>query len=485
MPRPTLLSRRDFVCVSTAIATEVAFDRHGLRAARPFAAQGAMFERVLPIPVALTPARRDTTTDYYDIVQRPGHGTLLPGLDTQVWGYNGLWPGPTIRAQRGRTVVVRQTNGLPVPTVVHLHGGATPPDSDGFPTDLVMPGESRTYTYPNTQPAATLWYHDHAMDHTGRNIYMGLAGFYLLDDPADVALGLPRGERDVPLLIQHRTCDSTGALRYSTHRQLGEDGAIVTVNGVPSPHLDVATAKYRLRILNGSNATPMQLALSSGEPLMVIATDAGLLPAPLPCSSVRLGMAERVEAIVDFSSLELGSRVVLVDEAARGDAHWVMRFDVTRAERDTSRIPEHLGVPPDLRAADASLTRDFVFAGGPRGFPPTAHWTINGLDFDAGHPIATPHPGAVEIWRLTNHKRFGILGMLHTVHIHLVRFLMLDRNGQLPEPYERGWKDTVALDPGDVVRLVMRFPEQRGRYLVHCHNLEHEDTSMMARYDVV
>lgn len=484
MPRPTLLSRREFVHVSTAIAAAAAFDRHGL-STDGVAHGGVRFERALPIPEILTPVRRDTTTDYYDIVQRPGNGALLPGFRTPVWGYNGRWPGPTIRAQRGRRVVVRHTNALPVPTVVHLHGGVTPPDSDGFPTDLVMPGDSRTYTYPNTQPAATLWYHDHAMDHTGRNIYMGLAGFYLLDDPADTALGLPRGERDVPLLIQRRTCDSSGALRYSTHRQLGEDGAIVTVNGVPSPHKDVATGRYRLRILNGSNATPMQLALSSGASLMVIATDAGLLPAPLPCSSVRLGMAERVEVIVDFSGVELGSRVMLVDDAARGDAHWVMRFDVTRAERDASRIPEHLGETPDLGAADASLTRDFVFAGGPRGFPPAAHWTINGLDFDAGRPIATPRSGDVEIWRLTNHKRFGILGMLHTVHIHLVQFLILDRNGQLPEPYERGWKDTVALDPGDVVRLAMRFPRQRGRYLMHCHNLEHEDASMMARYDVV
>lgn len=162
-----------------------------------------------------------------------------------------------------------------------------------------------------------------------------------------------------------------------------------------------------------------------------------------------------------------------------------MRFDVTRAEHDESRLPERLGEPPDLRALDASRTRDFVFAGGPRGFPPQAHWTINGRDFDTGRPIATPRYGDVEIWRLANHRRFGVLGMLHTVHIHLVRFLILDRNGRAPEPYEGGWKDTVALEKGDVVRVVMRFGGHKGRYLVHCHNLEHEDASMMARYDVV
>ncbi len=483
MPGPALLTRRDFVRASTAFAAAVALNRRGV-AAEP-AAQDALFQNDLPIPPALARARRDATTDYYEIVQGPGRAALLQGRSTPLWGYDGIWPGPTIRALRGRTAVVRHTNALGVPTVVHLHGGETPPDSDGFPTDVVPPGASRMYTYPNTQPAATLWYHDHAMDHTGRNIFMGLAGFYLLDDPANAELGLPHGRHDVPLLIQRRACDSGGRLRYSTHRHLGEEGPIVTVNGAPSPRFAVATRKYRFRLLNGSNATPLQLALSSGEPFTVIATDVGLLPAPVECRNIRLWMAERVEVVVDFSHLAVGTSVALVDEAADGDARWVMRFDVTRVERDDSRVPERLGETPALAVEEGSPVRDFVFAGGPRGFPPVAHWTINGLDFDAGRPIATPRYGDVEIWRLTNHKRFGILGMLHTVHVHLVRFLIVDRNGRPPQVYERGWKDTVALEPGDVVRLAMRFGGYRGRYLMHCHNLEHEDASMMARYDVV
>ncbi|MGE5802496.1 MAG: multicopper oxidase family protein [Gemmatimonadota bacterium] len=485
MPRPPQLTRREFVRTATAIAAGAALDGPGIRAARSPANARPRFQRPLPIPPVLAPVRRDATTDYYDVVQRAGRGMVLPGVPTPVWGYDGLWPGPTIRARRGRTVVVRHTNALPVPTVVHLHGGETPPDSDGFPTDEVMPRASRSYTYPNTQSAATLWYHDHAMDHTGRNIYMGLAGFYLLEDAAEEGLGLPRGACDVPLLIQRRSCDRGGELHYNPLRQLGASGPIVTVNGAPTPHLEVAARKYRFRLLNGSNATPLRLALSSGDPLVVIATDTGLLPAPVPCSSIRLGMAERVEVVVDFSRLPLGSQLFLVDEAAGGDQRWVMRFDVARAEPDDSRVPERLGEPPELRSQDASQTRDFVFTGAPRGFPPRAHWTIDGRDFDGDRPIATPRYGDVEIWRLVNHRRFGLLGMLHTVHIHLVRFLILDRNGRAPEPYEQGWKDTVTLDKGDVVRVVMRFSGHRGRYLVHCHNLEHEDASMMARYDVV
>lgn len=482
MPTPRPLTRRRFLGDSTATALALSVSDGMPRTLRT---HRALFQHQLPIPPVLAPTRRDADADYYDITQRPGITSLVPGDATTVWGYDGLWPGPTIRARRNRAVVVRQVNALDVATVVHLHGGATPPDSDGFPTDLIAPGDSRTYVYPNAQPAATLWYHDHAMDHTGRDIFMGLAGFYLLDDDDSTRLGLPSGEFDVPLLIQRRACDSTGALTYSSRRHLGAEGSIVTVNGAPNPRLSVSTHRYRFRLLNGSNATPLRLRLSNGAPLMVIANDAGLLPASVACHYVRLGMAERVEVVVDFAGLPVGTRVVLIDDDADGDARSVMCFDVARLERDDSSLPERLAPTPHLTEDDARVTRDFVFAGGPHGFPPSAHWRINGLDFDPGRPLATPRLNDVEVWRFTNHRRFGILGMLHTVHVHLVRFLILDRNGRPPEAYERGWKDTVALDPGDVVRIVARFEGHRGRYLMHCHNTEHEDASMMARYDVV
>lgn len=482
MPVPPLLTRRRFLGASMAAASTLAL---GDGIPRILHGRRALFQYQLPIPPVLEPSQRDAAADYYSVVQRPGTSSLIPGDTTTVWGYDGIWPGPTIRARRNRAVVIRQVNALEVPTVVHLHGGATPPDSDGFPTDLIAPGDTRTYVYPNAQPAATLWYHDHAIDHTGRDLFMGLAGFYLLEDDDSAALGLPNGEFDIPLLIQRRACDSTGFLTYSTRRHLGAEGSIVTVNGAPSPRLAVATRRYRFRLLNGSNATPLRLSLSNGAPLLVIATDSGLLPAPVACPNIRLGMAERAEVVVDFAELPTDTRVVLVDEDADGDARSVMCFDVTRVEPDGSSLPEILAGTPDLAAADAQGTRDFIFAGGPHGFPPSAHWGINGLDFDPDRPLASPHFGDVEIWRFTNHRRFGILGMLHTVHVHLVRFLILDRNGKPPEAYERGWKDTVALNPGDVVRIVARFDGYRGRYLMHCHNAEHEDASMMARYDVV
>jgi len=163
----SIFSRRKFLILAGASATDYTVARGRQRRPRSLVPH---FHIPLPIPSVLRPVRTDDTTDYYEITQREAEIGILPGLRTQVWGYEGMFPGPTIKARRGRIVVVRQTNSLAVPTVVHLHGGVTPPDSDGFPTDVIMPGQSKTYVYPNDQRAATLWYHDHAMHHTGRNL---------------------------------------------------------------------------------------------------------------------------------------------------------------------------------------------------------------------------------------------------------------------------------------------------------------------------
>ena len=443
------------------------------------------FVAPLAIPPILRSVRSDEDADYYEIDQLAGEQEILPGKRTAIWGYAGQSPGPTIIARSGRAVVVRHTNRLNAPTVVHLHGGRTESDSDGFPTDFVMPGTSRNYRYANRQPAATLWYHDHAMDHTGRNLYMGLAGFYFLHDDEEDALHLPSGEYDIPLMIQNRSVDDSGALRYDTDRFLGAQGDIVLVNGIAWPRLDVAARKYRFRILNASNATPYDLALSDGRPLVQIATDGGLLPAPVECSHIPLAMAERVEIVIDFARYPLGANVVLRNLADDGDRSEILRFDVTHAEHDDSELPATLRPFSRIAATSAVLTRQFVVQGGPSSFPPVAHWTINGKDFDPGHSIASPRLGDVELWNIENHKRFGFLGRLHPIHVHLVHFQILERNGRPPLVHEHGWKDTIALEKGEEARIIMRFDGYRGRYLIHCHNLEHEDHSMMARFDVV
>jgi spore coat protein A len=196
------------------------------------------FTLPLTVPPVLAPVRADATGDHYELVQRAATVEILPGVPTPIWGYNGVFPGPTIVSRSGRTTVVHHRNTLPVPVVAHLHGGHTPGPSDGYPTDLILPvGSSpqqptmpgmpgmndpravvtvceRTYTYPLRQPAATLWYHDHRMGFTGASVWRGLAGFHLVHDDEEDALPLPRGTRDLPLMIADRAFSWDGSLRY-------------------------------------------------------------------------------------------------------------------------------------------------------------------------------------------------------------------------------------------------------------------------------
>jgi spore coat protein A len=234
----------------------------------------------LPIPPVLEPVHTDASADYYAITQKVGRAEILPGLKTEVWGYNGIFPGPTIESRRGRQTVIRHRNELPVPTVVHLHGGKTPPEHDGYPTDVVMPIGGRKpghgnhgrhaelnvigertfdYKYPLDQPAATLWYHDHRMDFTGPQVYKGLAGFHLIQDDEEEVLGLPSGERDIPLMICDRSFTEDGSFNYPSldpslkgepgvepEYMSGVLGDCILVNGAPWPVL-LTSAKIAKR----------------------------------------------------------------------------------------------------------------------------------------------------------------------------------------------------------------------------------------------
>jgi FtsP/CotA-like multicopper oxidase with cupredoxin domain len=476
------LSRRQFLA-------------RGAAALLPWAARGPIqaqsrrsapeFRVALPIPPVLAPVRVDATTDYYAIVQREAWSEIIPGVRTRIWGYNGSFPGPTIKARRGRTTVVVHTNNLSIPTVVHLHGGVTRPDSDGFPTDTMAPGESRPFEYGNTGRPATLWYHDHSWPDSGRNLYMGLAGFYLLEDAAPCDGRLPHGPHDIPLMLQDRAFTGDGELAYDHRGHHGATGSMMLVNGAPWPVLEVGARKYRFRILNASNAIPVRLALSTHQPLVQIATDQGLLGAPVTLSTIGLAMAERVEVVIDFSRYPVGSRVVLENRRGKGPLARIMRFDVVRTERDDSMVPPNLATLEQLRPEQAARTRTFVFGGKPTlGVPPGVRWVINGESFDPLRVDAEAPLGDIEVWRFLSR---GFLGrtMMHPVHTHLAPFQVLRRNGQAPLRREGGWKDTVAIEDGEEVEVIMRWSGYRGRYLLHCHNLEHEDHSMMARIDVV
>ncbi|WP_214370325.1 multicopper oxidase family protein [Pseudonocardia sp. H11422] len=461
----------------------------------------------LPIPAAARPVGVVDGAERYEITQRAAAVEILPGVRTTVWGYDGMFPGPTLETRSGRPVVVRHRNELPVPTVVHLHGGHTPAEHDGWPLDLVLPaGDSaawphhgtvgdlaagvREYRYLMTQRAATLWYHDHRMDFTGPAVYRGLAGFHLVRDDVEDALPLPRGERELPLLICDRSFDADGAFAYpSLDRSLrtlagvsddwmeGVLGDVVLVNGAPWPVHEVDGARYRLRILNAANARRFSLALqvpgAANLPIVQIGSDGGLLAAPVTHRAVDVAPGERFDVVVDFAAVPVGTEVTMVNLLGSGTTRDVMRFRVVRAAADDSRVPERLaGVEP---LVPGPVFREFVFTRGAVG--DHRGWTINGQPFDPNGSLADIPLGETETWRFRTDVH-------HPVHVHLDHGQVLRRGARGPGPFDGGWKDTVDVRPREIVDVAVRFSRHRGRFVMHCHNLEHEDMAMMATIHV-
>jgi spore coat protein A len=407
---------------------------------------------------------------------------IIPGTLTTIWGYNGLYPGPTIRARSGRQTVIRQTNGLPEAMSVHLHGGHTPPTSDGHPYDLIPPGGSKTYEYPNNQIPSTFWYHDHAVDYTGRHVYMGLAGFYIMTDAFEDGLPLPTGSNDVPLLIQDRLFNADGSLNYPLTDDTifaGVLGDRILVNGVIQPYFEVGRRKIRFRLLNGSNSRSYRLALSSGEPLFQIGSDGGLLPRPITRSTVSIAPAERIDVVIDFSGYPLDTRVILNNDLGVGESlTGIMEFRVVRDEADDSSIPPTLRDVNPIPEASADRTRTFSLSD--RIINGRRLLTINGNLFNPDRIDATPRLDDVEIWELSNATYEA-----HPIHIHDIEWQILDRNGQRPPPGEDGWKDTFLVPALGSVRVIGKFSDLTGIYVFHCHKLEHEDHAMMAQFEVL
>ena len=462
----------------------------------------------LPIPPVKRPVRTVDGVDQYQVVQRAGTVEILPGLRTPILGYDGIFPGPTFDVRSGRAVVVEHVNQLTVPTVVHLHGGHTSAASDGWPIDFVLPergghgphGEHgsgdvsqgrRRHSYPNTQRAATLWYHDHRMDFTAPQVYRGLAGMYLVRDDEEAARPLPHGVREIPLVITDRAFAADGSFRYpaldTTLQQTpgvdddfmeGVLGDVILVNGAPWPVLEVDAARYRFRILNASNARRYQLALDPDRAELVqIGSDGGLLGAPVEHSSLVIAPAERFDVLLDFSAYDVGTEVTLVNLLGGGDpTNRVMRFKVARSAADDSSVPARLSTYAAVPEPNGVVRRQWRFERGDVGNH--KGWLINGKPFDPKRMDAKPRLGEWEIWSFVSDVH-------HPVHVHLAQFQVVRRGGKEPTAYDAGWKDTVDLRPSEVVEVLVRFTEHKGKYLIHCHNLEHEDMAMMAAFETV
>lgn len=496
----------------------------------------AQFVDPLPLPAIVQPSGSRPSPDnpavllpYYRVAMRQFESRVHRDLKpTRFWGYASASPGPTFETRSGQALLVEWANELPethflpidhgihgaeadkpeVRTVVHLHGSKAPPQSDGYPENWYVPGKSAVCHYPNRQDAAMLWYHDHALGINRLNVFAGLLGTFFVRDGFEDSLNLPRDQYEIPLVIYDRIFDLEGQLNYPVSADPKAPwtpevfGDAVLVNGKLFPYLEVEPRKYRFRVLNGANARFFHLSFSegetsnsqtsSGQTFHQIGSDQGLLPAPVPLSRVSLAPGERADLIVDFSA-HGGANLILKNDNAN-----VVQFRVAqKGPRDTSALPQTLRAVPRISDSSAVKTRmltlveaDDLVQRPVKMLLNNAHWSM---------PVTeNPVLDSVEIWNLIN-----LTDDAHPIHLHLVRFQILDRRAcnvgaywatgalkytgpvVLPEPGESGWKDTVRADPGMVTRIIVRFEGFTGRYVWHCHILEHEDNEMMRPYDVV
>ncbi|AUG78391.1 Bilirubin oxidase [Kitasatospora sp. MMS16-BH015] len=437
-----------------------------------------MFAVPLTVPQVLQPTSTSSTTDYYSVTMQKAVKEIIPGLQTEVETYNGQYPGPTIKARSGRRVVINQTNALDLPTSVHLHGAEVPVDSDGNPMVTIPPGGSKTYTYPNNQLGAPLWFHDHAHHLESEHVYRGLSGMYQLSDDNDRCQPLPSGQYDVPLLLRDVNIDSTGKLVYT----MGDftNRTTILVNGRPWPYFQVAARQYRFRILNSSNLRFFVLALSDGGSFTQIGSDGGLLATPCTTNQLKLSPGERADIVIDFSRYPVGTQLVLLNNTGPGPADLigkVMRFDVVRDALDLSYVPDTLRTLPTPPIA--TVNRTFVLRMDEDGRAnPMAY--INDLTYDPNRIDTQITWGTTEVWTITNAN----VRAPHNFHVHLVQFRILERNGKAPDPSESGLKDTVALLAGETVKIQLTFDSYRGVYLYHCHLFDHGAMGMMGTMQI-
>lgn len=400
--------------------------------------------------------------------------------------------GPSIKVNSGSLVSINLENQLSEKTNIHWHGLKIPASMDGHPDNTVSAGSSFSYSFTVNQRAGLYWYHPHAEMLTGKQVFQGLAGLFIVNDSEETALNLPSGNREIPLVIQDKNI-SFGQIPYAPSMMevmTGLMGHYVLVNGVYAPFHTVETATYRVRILNGSNARIYNLALSNGASFQLIGNDGGLLANPQTVSSLLLGPGERADLLIDFSQTALNSELFLISKAFNGGSSSqgtqefkIMKFRTTTQTTDNFVLPSALSSIANISEAMATIHRNFDIQNTGMGMMGggMTH-TINDKVFDTDRIDENVANGAIEIWTFDNTNG----AEPHPMHLHGVQFQILSRTGGRGglTPIESGWKDMALCLPGEKVKIIVDFSGLSGKYLFHCHNLEHEDNGMMGQFRV-
>lgn len=431
-------------------------------------------ERKLPVPALLEDQNPNEGISEFEISVQEGETEFIPGQTTPTLGYNGSYLGPVIRVSRGDEVRMHVRNELSDETSVHWHGLEVEGTADGGPHQVIPENGTWEPVFSIDQPAATLWFHPHVIGTTAIQVYYGLAGLLIVEDENAKSLNLPDeyGVNDIPLIIQDRSFTEDGSFLYYDNMMDGAYGDHIMVNGAITPYLDVDQVKMRFRIVNGANARNFDLRLSDRSAFLQIASDGGLLESPLESDALFITPGERAEIIVDFSKYKNGDVLELMSDGER-----VMSFRVGDEAEDSTEIPEKLAeierMDPDLVTGFKSIELDGM-----------GHMvTLNGRQFDMDRIDDDVPEGELEIWEIRTNRSMMMGSPGHPFHIHGTQFQVLSRDGEEPDLNEKGWKDTIFVNSGETVRIIVRF-RFKGLFMYHCHILEHEEAGMMGQLEV-
>jgi suppressor of ftsI len=437
----------------------------------------------LQAPPTLVNASRRSRTVEVQLTAAPARLSLVPGVETEVFAYNGRSPGPTLEVREGDRVVVRFRNDLPEPTTVHWHGLHLPFDADGSPFHPVAPGAEHTYEF--TIPhgtAGTYWYHPHPHHRTGYQVGRGLYGAIIVRAADDPLAHLP----DKLLILSDNRLTADGAIdlpaRNSPAGHLdaenGREGSLLFINGQQSPTVRIRSGEVqRWRVINASGARVYRLALP-GHTLLHVGSDGGLFEHPVEVEELVLANGERAELLVRGVGRP-GESVALqslpydryVPQTRPQD--WNRTLELLTLEYTheapvrAPALPATLRHVPPLDTSAVSVRRVVVMTQG----------LLNGQAMNMSRVDKVAELGATEIWEIEN-----LVGMDHPFHLHGFQFQLLDRNG-VPEP-QRKWKDTVNLPKHQSARFIVRFDNHAGKWMFHCHILSHEDDGMMGVLEI-
>lgn len=486
-----MMYRRNFIKLSFVCATYLLVgcnsDKNSTSSNNTVSLDGFLINQNLNIPALLNPTPDINGIKQFNLNIEERTHNFYTDVASNTFGINQSYLGNTLLLKNGDKVSINYTNKLQEATTIHGHGMHVPASMDGGPYQRIESNMTWSASYTVNQKASTNWYHPHLMGKTAEHVYHGLAGLIIIEDNESNALNLPKsyGIDDIPLIIQDRNFLNKQLSYAPSGRDImrGYRGNVLLTNGQVQPKMTAKAGLLRLRILNGSNGSLYNFSFSDGRVFHQIATDNSFLESPVELTSLKLSPSERAEIVVDLANDANGEVLLKVAELIDNRTFTALSISVDAQASLVSTLPLNLTTHEVIDVTQVVRTRNFTLEGSGNGGNPIL--TINNKAMLMSRIDEIVNVNELEIWHIEN-----TMNMNHNFHIHATHFRPYKRNGSTVNilANEQGYKDCIQLGPNETVDILVRmvdYTDINGKYMYHCHYLEHEDAGMMGQFVVV